>query len=241
MRQALKKELKRAFEAPQPVRKKAFLRTLEQPKTSVFAFVLSQLGYIRRWVWLVSALVFILSMMGAAGLPADTVWIASALMPLLALTVVSESGRSENYEMAELEMATCFSLRSVVLTRLGLLGVENLFILVLLSVGIWRQEKGALHGAGVLTWGACMLLPYLLTTFAGLAVVRRLRGREAVYICAGIAVCISFSVTALHGSVVQYCRAGDGLWRTATMLLLLVLLIGTARQCVGIVRQTEAV
>lgn len=111
MRQALKKELKRAFEAPQPVRKKAFLRTLEQPKTSVFAFVLSQLGYIRRWVWLVSALVFILSMMGAAGLPADTVWIASALMPLLALTVVSESGRSENYEMAELEMATRFSLR----------------------------------------------------------------------------------------------------------------------------------
>lgn len=233
MRRSLKNELKYVFEAPEPMHKRAFLRTLEQPKTSVFAFVLSQLGYIRRWVWIVSALVFILSMMGAVGLTKDTVWVTSALMPLLALTVVSESGRSEIYEMAELEMATRFSLRSVVLARLGILGVENLFILGLLSVGIWRQ-------GGVPTWGVCMLFPYLLTTFAGLTVVRRLRGREAVYICAGIAACISFSVMALRGSIVQYCQSVGSLWRTAAVLLLM-LLIGTARQCVGIVRQTEAV
>lgn len=239
MRRSLKNELKYVFEAPEPMHKRAFLRTLEQPKTSVFAFVLSQLGYIRRWVWIVSALVFILSMMGAVGLTKDTVWVTSALMPLLALTVVSESGRSEIYEMAELEMATRFSLRSVVLARLGILGVENLFILGLLSVGIWRQGGSTLYGAGVPTWGVCMLFPYLLTTFAGLTVVRRLRGREAVYICAGIAACISFSVMALRGSIVQYCQTG-GLWRTAAVLLLM-LLIGTARQCVGIVRQTEAV
>lgn len=240
MRRSLKSELKCVFDAPEPMRKKAFLRTLEQPKTSVFAFVLSQLGYIRKWVWIVSALVFILSMMGAAGLQEDTIWVTSALMPLLALTVVSESGRSGIYGMAELEMATRFSLRSVVLARLGILGVENLFILGLLSVGIWRQGGSTLYGAGVPTWGVCMLLPYLLTTFAGLAVVRRLRGREAVYICAGIAACISFSVMALHGSIVQYCQAVGSLWRTAAVLLLM-LLIGTARQCVGIVRQTEAV
>lgn len=239
MRRSLENELKYVFEAPEPMHKRAFLRTLEQPKTSVFAFVLSQLGYIRRWVWIVSALVFILSMMGAVGLTKDTVWVTSALMPLLALTVVSESGRSEIYEMAELEMATRFSLRSVVLARLGILGVENLFILGLLSVGIWRQGGSTLYGAGVPTWGVCMLFPYLLTTFAGLTVVSRLRGREAVYICAGIAACISFSVMALRGSIVQYCQTG-GLWRTAAVLLLM-LLIGTARQCVGIVRQTEAV
>lgn len=240
MRRSLKNELKYVFEAPEPMHKRAFLRTLEQPKTSVFAFVLSQLGYIRRWVWIVSALVFILSMMGAVGLTKGTVWVTSALMPLLALTVVSESGRSEIYEMAELEMATRFSLRSVVMARLGILGVENLFVLGLLLVGVWWQEKSTLHGAGALTWGVCMLLPYLLTTFAGLTVVRRLRGREAVYICAGIAACISFSVMALRGSIVQYCQSVGSLWRTAAVLLLM-LLIGTARQCVGIVRQTEAV
>ncbi len=91
MKQHLRQELKNVFDAPQPLHKRAFLRALEQPKISIFAFVLTQLGYIRRWVWIVSALVFVLSAAGVAGLPSDTVWVASALMPLLALTVVSES------------------------------------------------------------------------------------------------------------------------------------------------------
>lgn len=145
MKQHLRQELKNVFDAPQPLHKRAFLRTLEQPKISILAFVLTQLGYIRRWVWIISALVFVLSAAGAAGLPSDTVWVASALMPLLALTVVSESGRSQNYEMAELEMATRFSLRSVVLARLGILGMENLIVLgLLLPVGIARQGPWAI-------------------------------------------------------------------------------------------------
>lgn len=143
MKQHLRQELKNVFDAPQPLHKRAFLRALEQPKISIFAFVLTQLGYIRRWVWIVSALVFVLSAAGAAGLPSDTVWVASALMPLLALTVVSESGRSQNYEMAELEMATRFSLRSVVLARLGILGMENLIVLVLLLPG--RNRAAGRH------------------------------------------------------------------------------------------------
>ncbi len=142
MKQHLRQELKNVFDAPQPLHKRAFLRTLEQPKISIPAFILTQFGYIRRWVWIVSALVFVLSATGAAGLSQDTVWVASALMPLLALTVVSESGRSQNYEMAELEMATRFSLRSVVLARLGILGMENLIVLsLLLPVDTARQAS----------------------------------------------------------------------------------------------------
>lgn len=231
MKRTLKNELRRAFEAPEPQRKRAFLRTLEQPGPGIFAFVLSQTGYVRRWVWIVSALVFMLSTAGAAGLSADKVWIISALMPMLALTVVSESGRSENYGMAELEMATRFSLRSVVLARLGILGVENLLILGVLTIGIWRRGDSAVQA------GAGILLPYLMTTFAGLAVVRRKRGREAVYICVGIAVLISSLMMAPHGGIFRYYQMESGIWRTAAVLLLLA---GTAGQCAGIVSRTEA-
>ncbi|MDE5824298.1 MAG: hypothetical protein K2H91_06400, partial [Lachnospiraceae bacterium] len=202
MKQMLKNELKCAFEAPKSLHKKEFLRMLEQPKISMPAFVFSQIGYIRRWIWIVSMLVYAISVMGAVWMEADTVWVISALMPLLALTVVSESGRSENYEMAELEMATRFSLRSVLLARLGILGMENLVILgLLLPVGIWRQ------GLGVFQAGVYILFPYLMMTFAGLSVVRRIRGREAVYICIGVAVCISFFVLVLHGSIPQLDQA----------------------------------
>lgn len=228
MKQILKEELERVFEAPQPLHKKEFLRTLEQPRISMPAFVLSQVGYIRGWIWIVSVLVYAISVLAAAWMAADTVWVIAALMPLLALTVVSESGRSENYEMAELEMATRFSLRSVILARLGILGMENLVILgLLLPVGIWRQ------GLGVFQAGVYILLPYLMMTFAGLSVVRRVRGREAVYICIGIAACISFFVLVLHGSIPQLYQADSLMWWIAAIFLLC---IGTARQCVGIVK-----
>ncbi len=61
MKQHLRQELKNVFDAPQPLHKRAFLRTLEQPKISIPAFILTQFGYIRRWVWIVSALVFVLA------------------------------------------------------------------------------------------------------------------------------------------------------------------------------------
>ena len=228
MKQQLKMELKYMFEAPEPLHKKEFLRMLEQPKVSMLTFVLSQIGYIRRWIWIVSVLVYAISVMEAAWMAADTVWVISALMPLLALTVVSESGRSENYEMAELEMATRFSLRSVILARLGILGMENLVILgLLLPVGIWRQ------GSGVFQVGVYILFPYLMMTFAGLSVVRRIHGREAVYICIGIAVCISFFVLVLHGSIPQLYQADSLVWWIAAIFLSY---IGTMRQCVGIVK-----
>lgn len=233
MKQHLRQELKNVFDAPQPLHKRAFLRTLEQPKISIPAFILTQFGYIRRWVWIVSALVFVLSAAGAAGLSQDTVWVASALMPLLALTVVSESGRSQNYEMAELEMATRFSLRSVVLARLGILGMENLIVLVLLL-----PVETARQGGTVVQAGVYVLVPYLMTTFSGLWIVRRIHGREAVYICAGTAVCISFLTMALQGSIARYCQAGSGMWGIAAVLLLLT---GTMRQCAGIVNKTAAV
>ena len=154
-------------------------------------------------------------------------------MPLLALTVVSESGRSQNYEMAELEMATRFSLRSVVLARLGILGMENLIVLsLLLPVETARQ------GGTVVQAGVYVLVPYLMTTFSGLWIVRRIHGREAVYICAGTAVCISFLTMALQGSIARYCQAGSGLWGIAAVLLRLT---GTMRQCAGIVNKTAAV
>lgn len=228
MKRRLKNELKQVFEAPKPLHKKDFLRTLEQPRLSIPVFVISQVGYIRRWIWIVSVVIFGLSIMSTSWLSADTLWMISALMPLLALTVVSESGRSENYGMAELEIATRFSLRSVALARLGILGMENLLLLgLLLPVGLWRQELGMIQA------GAYILLPYLLMTFAGLSIVRWFRGREAVYFCAGIAVCIGFCVMVLHSSIPDWYRTHALAWWGVCVLLC----IGTARQCVGIVKE----
>lgn len=123
-----KDELKLAFDAPGPERKREFIRQLEPQKVPSYRALFTQAAYIRKWVWCVSVIVFATAILGAAFLPNTGIWLISGLTPLLALTIIAESGRSECYGMAELEMATRFSLRSVTLARLGILGIMELII-----------------------------------------------------------------------------------------------------------------
>lgn len=231
MRQILKDNLKHAFEAPPPKRKREFLRRIALPQMSLYEFMLSQVGYIRKWIWGVSAMVFVLSLLGASVFSNDMLWFFSALTPLLALTIVSECGRSESYEMAELEMATRFSLRSVIIARLGILGVENLIIIcMLIPIGIWKNVVNPV------VMGVSILTPYLLTTFTGLYIVRRFRGRESVYFCACITGLVSVSVLFLHYTFPQISQSKNFVWWITTALLLC---IGTVKQTRQLINRTE--
>ena len=170
-----KKELRQVFEPPAPMRKKEFIGGLERPGIGFCGFLMIQAGYIRKRVWIVSALAFFTSLAGAAVFSADMLWWVSAWMPLLALTIVAESGRSENYEM---------------------LGAENLLLLcLLLPVGLCNNLFGPIQA------GLYMLTPFLLTAFLGLFILRRFRGREASYLCMGITLVISLMVIFLHGNM----------------------------------------
>lgn len=223
MKPILKENLKCAFEAPPPHRKKEFLRRIALPQMSLNEFMLSQVGYIRKWIWVVSAMVFVLSLLNTCMFSEDMLWMISASTPLLALTIVSEYSRSESYEMAELEMATRFSLRSVVIARLGILGVENLVILsLLIPIGIWKNMVNPIQ------MGVYILVPYLLTAFIGLYIVRKLRGREAIFLCAGATGLVSFFVFFFHHTFPQIYQAENLAWWVAVVLLL----------CMGTVRQT---
>lgn len=231
MKPDLKKELSNAFEAPKPLRKKEFLKGLPKPGISMYEFIISQIGYIRSWIWYVSALVFGLSLACAALLPTDVLWPIAALTPLLALTIVTECGRSESYEMAELEMATRFSLKSVVIARLGILGVENLvFLFLMIPVGIWKHEFSPVR------IGLYILTPYLLTAFIGLYMMRKFRGLEGTLICAGIAGIISFSILLFQYSYPQVYQNENVVWWALAALLLCA---GAGKQTWQMINRTE--
>lgn len=225
-----KKDLKQAFEAPEPVRKREFLRLLDYPKMSVPAFLFSQMSYIRKWVWCVSFLVFIVAILGVAFVPNTVLWLLSALTPLLALTVVSESGRSERYKMAELELATRFSLRSVTFARLTILGLLNLLIFgIFLFLGVWNDT------ATPLAVGLYIVTPFLFTSFTGLYIVRKFKGQEAMYICVSTSVGISVFLFSSHNIIpLLYEEQCLILW----MIVAIILLFGNGRQCIAMVKQT---
>lgn len=226
-----KDEWERAFDIPDPVRKRAFLRQVEQPGMPAHRFLLSQFAYIRKWVWCLSAAVFFVSLFGCALLPDTVLWLISGLTPVLALTVVSESGRSARYGMEELEMATRFSLRSVLLARLVILGLMDLLVLsVLLCLGA-RSGGTTLLGAALY-----IVTPFLLSAFAGLLVVRRRKGEDAFYACAGISVGIGVSLFLSHHVIpVLYQEQ----FRPGWMAVGLALLFGCGKQCDEMMKGTE--
>lgn len=132
MDQELKKALQDAFEAPAPKRKEAFLRSVPQPGISNLSFMISQAGYIRKRVWGISGVLFGVAYLGACVLGQDVMWVISALLPFAAVSVVSEHHRSYVFQMSELEMAARFSLKSVALARIGILGISHLLLLLFL-------------------------------------------------------------------------------------------------------------
>lgn len=226
-----KEALKLAFDTPAPLRKRAFLRQLCLPGMPIHVFLISQIGYIHKWVWCICASVLVTSLLCTAFLPETVLWLISGLTPLLALTVSAESGRSALHGMAELEMATRFSLRSVIFARLAILGLINLLTLaILLPIG--------LAGGTPLPFSAALyvITPFLLSSFTGLCIVRKHRGQEGVYACIGSSFGISIFLFLSHHIIpVLYQEQCLAVWLIAASALLL----GNGKQCAALIKQTE--
>lgn len=195
MNKQMRQSIQKAFEAPQPNRqeKAKFLRTLPQPQISMWQFVLTQAAYLRKWTLFFSVLLLFPALIGAYYIEKNTLWIVSAFVPFLGLLAVTENARSVVYGMNEFEMSARFSLRSVILARMGVLGVLDLFILCCLIPLCCVGNDFSLFQTGIY-----LIVPYLLTVNIGLWITRRFHSREAIYGCMSMAVLISGTDTGLH-------------------------------------------
>ena len=182
MNRKLKSELAEYFEAPAPEGKRAFVRQFGMPEISLCRMVLMQARYLSPVVWLASALVFGLAVGFAAIAQEKYVNVLYGCIPFLVLLSVTETTRSYRHGMEELEMSARFSLKSIMLARMFMLGLGNLVVLVALVLTL--LGLGAGNGVHVFT-------PYFLTAGGCLCIVRRVRGTESMYLCFGLAALIS--------------------------------------------------
>lgn len=180
MNKELKKMIQDAMEAPVPERKQEFLHEIEKRKTSLWIsygrFVAEQIFYVGKWGWCGSLGILLMALFICNYTDEDILWVLSAMIPFLAVSFMSESLRSEACGMAELEMATRFSLKCLILARMTIMGVGHLLLLGLNAFIGYRQG-----GVSLLHAGVYLLVPYLLTNAAGLYLARRIRGRECIY------------------------------------------------------------
>lgn len=186
--------LQQAFEPPVPKKKRTFLRSMPKREADMGTLLLTQAAYIRKWVWVAPAVMFGLAFWTGLTLELEVVWVLSALLPFVAILVITELAKSPVYGMTELEMTARFSMRTMLLARMVLVGAVQLAALLLVTPLTVFADKGtwaAVNGTLLFQNGVYMLVPYLLTAVAGLYVIRKQRGREGMYLCGSISAFVS--------------------------------------------------
>ena len=168
-------------EMPNPAKKEAFLKNVmtgqitRATKITLDRMLLIQAKYIRKTAWLAALMILLAAALITKGSPNGVLQIA-ALTPLLAFVTEIETRRSYAYGMAELEMTTPFSLRSIRYARFLILGLLDLSVLT----GIALFIRNYITISAMLTL-SCLLLPFLLTMAGALLLERTAFGRSHPY------------------------------------------------------------
>lgn len=182
MERRLKEELTTYFDAPKPSKKQAFLRQFGVKKINLFPLAVMQIRYVSKWVWVVSALFCGITYATIPVMDQRYVSMIFALIPFWVMISVTESMRSYRYGMEELESSARFSLKSIVLARMLILGIGNLIVLMAITKILSGQME--FHIVHIFT-------PYFMSTSGGFYIVRRIRGNESTFLCFILAMVVS--------------------------------------------------
>ena len=172
--------------APEPEGKTEFFKRLEEQsltkrRPAVMShgeFLLGQLPYIEKRIWVLSGAILLFLMGICYNDPGKYPF---ALTPLLAAGVLVETGRSYRWKMAELEYSARFSLRSVMLARMFLIGAVDIVGLLIVICAVSPRLSYSM--ARVFLY---MMVPYLCASFLGSVYERKHRadhGWGSIVIC----------------------------------------------------------
>ena len=184
--ETIKRRIRELCQSPQPERKAEFFQYIKHQglmnkrsfRLSQGEFLAGQIAYIEKRIWLLSAFLLLF-----------ITWICRhssgnypfALTPFLASGILAQTRRSFRWKMAEMEYAARFSLRSVMLARMFLLGAADtvgLMIVILLIRPCFSYSLTRVF--------LYMMVPYLTASWLGSVYERKQRtdhGWGSVLIC----------------------------------------------------------
>ena len=227
MERNLKYQLKEYFEAPEPERKKEFIRKLERQPMSMGTMIRIQICYISKYVWVLSAVLFMAAVFLNRYVEEKYIGSVFAMIPLLVMLAVTESMRSYRFGMYELETSSRFSLKAVILTRMLILGIGNLAIILVVAL-VGRQD--------VFSQIIYMLVPYMITAAGGLMITRRLADKEGTFICMAFSMFVAVLTAALPWQFdIIYSQDYMGMWIIAGILCTVLIV----REVNRTIRMTE--
>lgn len=248
----LQRNMKSAFRVPPPQHKQEFLACVSacgengegRKKVSRREFCRMQFRYIRKRVWVLSALLLLAvwRMVHLAGtLPENfkmagrygMLWFASVVVPLLAVIAIVELNRSLFCGMGELELSTKYNLTEIFFARMIYLGIGNFIWLVMLSLILQRES-----GEWIFMLTIYLLVPYLVTTVLTLELLCRCHRENAVFCCVASGVFVSVSYLLLLGNVKENVLF-DAVYQPIWIGVCLILLCAAARKLADMKNEWE--
>lgn len=185
MERKRREELAEYFEAPKPLKKQAFVRQFGLQRMDLAHVVAMQARYISKGVWIFSALIFGMAFLLAQAAEPKYVSVVLGCVPFLVMLSVTESMRSYRYGMEELELSARFSLKSILLARMVLLGLGNLVVLAGVMLVLRDYAEISIVYA---------MAPYFVTAAGGLCIARTVRGKESTLLCFALAALVCMVV-----------------------------------------------
>lgn len=187
MNKELKRALKSSFSVEEPQHYEEFARNLPYPRAKISEFMLSQVTYIRKPVWLMFLLWFGMQLLLVHQVAEQThLATISALTPLLSLFTMTELLKSTSYHMEEMELSCKYNLPTILWIRLSVIGICAIVLVLALQIYLITQNIATL-------WQViCLLLPYLATTQISLVLLLHFKKLECIPLCSLVTGCVSF-------------------------------------------------
>ena len=162
---------------------------------------------------------------------ADLAKIIAVLAPLVALFALTGLGKSKKYSMEEIEMSSRFSLRTINIIRLAIIGFTGLAVMLAASCAL-----KAVTGMSLFVSFAAAGVPYLVTTFLCMLLIRRWHSPKNIYGCVVIAAGVC---AAMFGGIEFLESCSAGLCRVALPGVLLVSAVLTAVEGCRYIKESE--
>ncbi len=222
-KKGLKKVLKQSFIAPPPKQKEKFMRQLSYPKAKLIDLFISQIGFIRKRVWVLFALCvgYAFFYVEFTNIPENIVTGVSAILPLFSLCIITEIYKSTSYNMEEMELACKYNLAKITIMRLSILGTLSFVMMVLLVMLVGESDYGTLRNA------IYVVVPYMLSCYLSLMLISKIRTNETLYVCFATSGSISFFVLiAKTNYSIIYNANFTFFWMIAFFVLLALITLG---------------
>ena len=227
-------ELKRLIKSAYGIeasRKNEFIKKYQRRELNYRELLRVQLQYMGAQLTAIFGYTLTMLLGTLANIDVDLAKIVAVFAPLAALFALTGLGKSKKYGMEEIEMSSRFSLRTITIIRRAIIGSAGLAIMLAASCAL-----RAVTGMGLFVSFAAAGVPYLVTTFLCMLLIRRWHSPKNIYGCVVIAVGVS---AAMFGGIdiLEHCCAR--LCRSVLSGVLLISVGLTAVEVCGYIRESE--